>query len=68
MTQPIKKRPPRKIKDITKMSDVIVYRLRRYATEIKKGKYGGCEKCQKEIPAARLKVSPEARFCLDCKQ
>ncbi len=36
--------------------------------KIKKGKYGRCEECQKEIPAARLKVSPEAHFCLDCKQ
>jgi len=34
--------------------------------KIKKGKYGICEKCRKEIPIARLKVSPEARFCLKC--
>jgi len=32
------------------------------------GKYGSCEKCGKEIPIERLKVSPEARFCLDCKK
>ncbi len=35
--------------------------------KIKKGKYGICEKCGKEIPIARLKVSPEARFCLKCQ-
>jgi len=35
--------------------------------KIKKGKYGICEKCRKEIPIARLKVSPEARLCLKCK-
>ena len=35
--------------------------------KIKKGRYGKCEKCRKEIPAARLNASPEARFCLDCK-
>ena len=34
--------------------------------KIEKGKYGICEKCGKEIPIARLKVSPEARFCLKC--
>jgi len=34
--------------------------------KIKKGEYGICEKCGKEIPIARLKVSPEARFCLKC--
>lgn len=36
--------------------------------KIKKGKYGRCEKCGKEIPEERLKVSPEARFCLKCKK
>jgi len=33
-----------------------------------RGKYGICEKCGKEIPEERLKVSPEARFCLKCKK
>jgi len=36
--------------------------------KIGEGKYGSCEKCGKEIPIERLKVSPEARFCLDCKK
>ena len=35
--------------------------------KIKKGEYGICEKCGKEIPEERLKVSPESRFCLKCK-
>ena len=35
--------------------------------KIKKGAYGRCEKCRKEIPIDRLKASPESRFCLDCK-
>lgn len=34
--------------------------------KIKKGEYGLCEKCKKEIPADRLNVSPESKFCLDC--
>ena len=34
---------------------------------IKKGKYGICEKCKKPISVQRLKVSPEARICLKCK-
>ena len=33
---------------------------------IEKGKYGKCEKCLKSIPKERLKVYPEARFCLKC--
>jgi len=33
---------------------------------IEKGKYGKCEKCLKSIPKERLKIYPEARFCLKC--
>ena len=32
-----------------------------------KGKYGICEKCDKEIPIERLRISPEAKFCLKCE-
>jgi DnaK suppressor protein len=34
--------------------------------KIKKGKYGICEKCGKEIELKRLKTSPEAKLCLKC--
>lgn len=34
--------------------------------KIKKAKYGICEKCEKPIKIERLKVYPEARFCLRC--
>lgn len=34
--------------------------------KIKKGKYGKCEKCKKEIPLPRLKIFPEAKTCLKC--
>jgi len=33
----------------------------------KKDKYGKCEKCNKNIDVERLKVCPEARFCIKCK-
>lgn len=33
---------------------------------MKKGTYGKCENCDKEIPIERLQALPEARFCLDC--
>lgn len=36
--------------------------------KIKKNTYGICENCQKEISKERLKVFPEARFCLDCNK
>lgn len=34
--------------------------------KIKKGSYGKCEKCGKQIPMARLEIFPEAPFCIDC--
>ena len=36
--------------------------------KIKTGQYGKCEKCQKEIEEERLKVIPEAKFCLKCQK
>ena len=29
------------------------------------GTYGLCEACGREIPAARLEIKPETRFCVD---
>ena len=34
--------------------------------KIKKGTYGKCEKCEKEISEERLEVVPEAKFCKGC--
>lgn len=34
---------------------------------IEKGTYGRCEKCQKDIDPERLKASPEAATCVDCR-
>jgi len=36
--------------------------------KIKKGKYGKCEKCGKQIKEERLKIYPEARFCSKCRK
>ena len=30
------------------------------------GRYGGCERCGRAIPAERLRARPEARFCVPC--
>jgi DnaK suppressor protein len=35
--------------------------------KIKKGKYGVCEKCGKNISLKRLQAVPEAKLCLKCK-
>lgn len=34
---------------------------------IEKGTYGKCKKCKKSISHERLKASPEATTCIDCK-
>ncbi|PJB98991.1 MAG: hypothetical protein CO078_00255 [Candidatus Nealsonbacteria bacterium CG_4_9_14_0_8_um_filter_36_17] len=36
--------------------------------KIKKGGYGICEKCGKEIEEKRLEVYPEAKLCQKCKK
>jgi DnaK suppressor protein len=36
--------------------------------KIKKGNFGICEKCKKEIKLERLKINPAARFCTQCKK
>lgn len=33
---------------------------------LRDGSYGRCERCQRQIPAARLDVRPEARRCVSC--
>ncbi|OQA42345.1 MAG: General stress protein 16O [Chloroflexi bacterium ADurb.Bin325] len=34
---------------------------------IEKGKYGICERCNKEIPTERLEVRPDATLCITCQ-
>ena len=34
--------------------------------KIKEGKYGICENCGKRINPERLKIYPEARYCMEC--
>lgn len=36
--------------------------------KINKGKYGECDSCKKAIPQARLKLLPEARYCIACER
>ena len=52
------------IKDSTKrLAD-----LKTASELMKKGRYGVCERCNKDIPQARLELVPEARFCIECKK
>src|SRR3989339_1654987 len=36
--------------------------------KINKKQYGYCERCKKPILQARLKLIPEASFCIDCEK
>lgn len=36
--------------------------------KMNKGKYGLCESCRKLIPSARLKLLPEAKYCIECEK
>ncbi|MCS6956676.1 MAG: TraR/DksA C4-type zinc finger protein [Patescibacteria group bacterium] len=36
--------------------------------KIQKNQYGICERCKKNIPQARLKLIPEASYCIDCEK
>jgi DnaK suppressor protein len=35
--------------------------------KIGQGRYGLCESCNKKIPKERLKVIPQARYCIACQ-
>ncbi len=35
---------------------------------MRKGKYGICSKCGKQISAKLLKIAPESKLCQDCKK
>lgn len=35
---------------------------------VKGSSYGLCERCHKAIPFARLKLIPEAEYCIDCEK
>lgn len=37
-------------------------------TKIKKGTYGVCERCHKQIDVARLEVKPAAIYCMKCEK
>lgn len=46
----------------------ILMETRLALSKIKIGKYGICENCGKLIDRARIKIYPQARYCLDCEK
>jgi RNA polymerase-binding transcription factor DksA len=51
------------IKDLQKRFNDIEITLKRIMRQV----YGQCERCNLPIPLARLKLIPEARFCVECE-
>lgn len=52
------------IKDFEKHLEAI----RQAILRIEKKKYGQCEKCDSYIPLERVKIVPEARYCIECEK
>jgi DnaK suppressor protein len=52
------------VKDIQKRVEEIEDALKK----INKNQYGCCQRCKKSIPQLRLKLIPEASFCIDCEK
>lgn len=52
------------IKDLMRKLNDIELALKKIAKE----KYGFCERCAKPIPLPRLKILPEARYCVECEE
>lgn len=51
------------------LADQVVRRLRDLDAALRRhdaGTYGRCERCGRDIPAARLEVRPAARTCVGC--
>lgn len=44
-----------------------VNRIKEALGSITRGRYGICQNCNKRIYRARLKVFPEANFCIECE-
>jgi RNA polymerase-binding transcription factor DksA len=52
------------VKDLERRVNEINVALKK----ITKNQYGRCERCKKIIPKARLKLIPEASYCIDCEK
>lgn len=52
------------IKDLQKRETDIKIAL----NKLSKNTYGICERCQQPIPLARLRLVPEAHYCIECEK
>lgn len=45
----------------------LLYHIEEALRRIRKGEYGKCHSCGKQISKTRLNAVPHARYCLNCK-
>jgi len=46
----------------------LLYHVNEALRRIRKGEYGNCHTCGKQIQKARLEAVPHARLCIECKE
>jgi len=46
----------------------ILLEIENALSRLDEGNYGGCLNCSDEIPRARLRAVPWARYCVDCQE
>jgi DnaK suppressor protein len=46
----------------------LLYHVNEALRRLRKGEYGKCQSCGKQIQKARLEAVPHARLCKECKQ
>lgn len=47
--------------------NLLIQKIKRALEDIAEGNYGICYNCGENIAIKRLKASPVARYCIDCK-
>ena len=47
--------------------NLLIEKIKRALADIADGTYGICSNCGEDIAVKRLKASPVARYCIDCK-
>jgi len=46
----------------------LLYHIDEALRRLRKGEYGNCQSCGKQIQKARLEAVPHARLCIECKE
>jgi DnaK suppressor protein len=53
--------------DLCDRESLLIEKIKRALQDIADGTYGICNRCGEDIAIKRLKASPVAHYCIDCK-